>query len=163
MILPRDQNIEEKKAMFKISTGEDYPEEYPNKVKRKPRKKVPQVIASVNLRKSLRKVKIVNYKEHVGYLISTSSSRGKRLKPQNTGGNTTETNVKTEKTQIEVFCEEQSDKVCELCKEDLKTSSKLRIHFQKYHKRILFNCPVCQLPMFSKANLKKHYKMNHTK
>ena len=100
MILLRDQNTEEKKAMFKISTGEDYPEDYPKKVKRKPRKKVPQVIASVNLRKSLRNVKIVNYKEHVGYLISTSSSRGKRLKPQNTGGNTTETNWQTEKTQI---------------------------------------------------------------
>ena len=161
MILPREENIEEKKAMFKISTGEDYPEDYPKKVKRKPKKKVPQVIASVNLRKSLRNVKIVNYKEHVGSLITTS--RGKRLKPQNTGGNSTETNVQTEKTKIEVSCEEQSDIICELCKENLKTSSKLRIHFQKYHKRTLFNCLVCELPMFSKANLKKHYKINHTK
>ena len=161
MILFRDKNIVEKKAMFKISTGEDYPEENETrkkKVNRKPRKKVPQVIASVNLRKSLRNVKIVNYKEHAGYLVSTS--RGKRLEPHNTGGHTFDTNVQSEKKQI---CEEQSDKVCELCKEDLQTSSKLRIHYKKCHKRIVFNCPVCELPMFSKANLKKHYKMNHTK
>ena len=56
---------------------------------------------------------------------------------------------------------EECLKYCGICKASFKTVDILRNHINKSHVRRLFNCPICELPMFSKDNLKNHFKLNH--
>ena len=121
--------------------GRDYPEECdyrvkPDKKKQK-MKKSPKKETNFILRKSLRNLKTVDYKETSNFFDNRASSTSEQKA----------TNSKTKKS------------VPKGTNEAPKVTQRLVVCNPV--KRILFNCPMCELPMFSKENLKKHYKSSH--
>ena len=135
----RDEIVEDKKAFYKLVMGRDYPEEGDNRVKsgkkKQQKKKSPRKQTDIILRKSLRNLKTIDYKETSNYFDNkaSSTSEQKTLKSKKTKSEHRGTNEDgTEEHPI-----------------------------PQSHKRVLFNCPMCELPMFSKENLKKHYVTSH--
>ena len=62
-----------------------------------------------------------------------------------------------------VSSDQKNSIFCKVCDLEYTDIAELKCHIKSVHKRMLFNCPICEYPMFSKSNLKNHYKLNHRK
>ena len=145
----RDDIIAEKKLKYFECTGEVFPDgEKSLKRKAKSKNKNIEMTCSAPTRKSSRisSSSPINYKEQTLDRKKQQQKISKFRSPEETSS------------------EDKSEKClkyCGICKASFKTVDILRNHLNKSHVRMLFNCPICELPMYSKDNLKKHFKLNH--
>ena len=101
-----------------------------------------KVVLNEPTRKSPRMAPTVNYKEKLP-LVENKKSR---------------LNVTVSESRL---LSEANHKTCDVCGQVFSTVSKLKDHMKNSHIRVLFNCPICEQPMYSKPNLRKHYMQSH--
>merc|ERR1712096_480491 len=155
--LLRENNIQEKKDKYFEVMGEKFPENETSmkkKIRSRTNKKPTETSTTETKRKSLRNRTVVNYKE-------LSVNYKKRTVKEN---DITEQidNVKLELQINKPKMEGNLVMICDVCKKQFNTIAELKNHIKNYHKRIFFNCPTCELPMYSKDSLEKHYKFKHS-
>ena len=132
----RDRNVQEKERVYEETMGHKFPgsENKENENLNKRKKKTKDKVARSATRKSSRICKIINYKEPSDELKQTvKSEEMKQVKLNN----------------------------CEMCHVEFKTAEMLDTHMKLGHRRKLFNCLLCELPMYSKGKLKEHYNLEH--
>ena len=108
----------------------------------KSQKRKSKVVYKEPTRKSPRMGPAVNYREQLP-LLENKKSRRKAKVSEN------------------LLLSETDHKICDACGQVFYTVSKLKDHMKNNHIRVLFNCPICEQPMYSKPNLKKHYMQRH--
>ena len=132
--------------------GEPYPEiEKPVQKSRKRKLKKETTIGRPATRKSPRLCPDVDYKDN-----SLKKDGFKKIIPNSC--------VNSEVPNLSENKENNGNKevkYCDLCHSEFETVVLLKTHMKMSHKRTLYNCPVCELTMYSKENLKRHYKHNH--
>ena len=144
--LLREENIAEKKRAYFEIMGEEFPEKTgTSKEQKRANLKVQKNQAT---RKSPRVIPAATYKE-----VSLEPSKMKSIN-------------QAKKYESDEFSSNESSKQsnqnkCNLCSDSFKTATMLESHLTVAHVRVLYNCPICELPMFSKSNLSSHYKQNH--
>ena len=138
--------------MYFIAMGEPYPEiEKPVQKSRKRKLKKETTIGRPATRKSPRLCPDVDYKDN-----SLKKDGFKKIIPNSC--------VNSEVPNLSENKENNGNKevkYCDLCHSEFETVVLLKTHMNMSHKRTLYNCPVCELTMYSKENLKRHYKHNH--
>ena len=139
----REANIAEKKAAYQKIIGEKFPEKVgKDSTTVKSEKTKIKVTSNEPTRKSPRMVPAVNYKEQ----LPVFENKIPRPKADISDG---------------WLISESNHRKCGMCDKVLATVFELKSHIEKKHTRVLFNCPICEQPMYSKANLKKHYVESH--
>ena len=132
--------------------GEKFPEdetyEKKKKIRTRTKKEIPETSTTENRRKSLRNHAAVNYKE-------LSVNEKKLTVKEKHSSEETKYNLEINKSKTTLV------KICDVCQTEFHTIIELKSHIKMDHKRFFFNCPTCELPMYSKDNLEKHYKLKH--
>ena len=126
--------------------GEKFPDKSEPSVQ--PRKRTSKV-SNQPTRKSSRNMPIVTYNE-LSPVASKKRSVDRKIKEKN-----------SESCEVSVSEKIQSTQQCGICKVSFQTSSMLQSHMRITHVRVLYNCPLCEKPMYSQSKLRKHYKQNH--
>ena len=143
----RDRNVQEKERVYEETMGHKFPgsgnredENFKNR-----KKKTKDKVARSTTRKSSRICKKINYKEPSDEVKQTAQSE--------------------EIKQAKISEETKPVKLnnCEMCHVEFKTAEMLdtRMKLGHSHRRKLFNCLLCELPMYSKGKLKEHYNLEH--
>ena len=147
-----------------MAMGEKFPDLENVKKKKKPRPRKKSQKVSLVTRKFLRNInKVVNYRE-LPLVLLTGSGGGKKpvkMKVNHTKDISKHIPDEINSDEVKPAIKVNSLKSCTKCNDDFQDLAELKNHINKYHKRKMFNCPVCELPMFSKEKYKMHFSNNH--
>ena len=108
--------------------------------------------------------KVVNYKElpmgaskkHLSKVRMSQADMKNNFEEKVVCGSESEDN-----NSFEVRPEEVPVKKCDLCNNTFEGVVELKVHINKVHKRTLYNCPICEVLLFTLENYKVHFENVH--